>query len=71
LEVSGAEVARESIKRPSGLRDGAFFDPDGGMIRINERQAILNRPGESGDSEPWKGWSHVREFVEEVPGRAA
>jgi hypothetical protein len=31
----------------------------------------LNRPGESGDSSPWEGWSHVRENVEEVPGRAA
>jgi hypothetical protein len=33
--------------------------------------SVLNRPGESGDSEPWEGWSHVREYVEEVPGRAA
>jgi drug/metabolite transporter (DMT)-like permease len=31
----------------------------------------LNRPGESGDSSPWEGWSHVRENVNEVPGRAA
>jgi hypothetical protein len=31
----------------------------------------MNRPGESGDSSPWEGWSHVRFYVEEVPGRAA
>lgn len=31
----------------------------------------VNRPGKSGDSVPWEGWSHVREYVEEVPGRAA
>ena len=24
----------------------------------------LNRPGESGDSTSWEGWSHVRWFVE-------
>ena len=30
-----------------------------------------NRPGMSGDSTPWEGWSHVSEFVEEVPARAA
>ena len=30
----------------------------------------LNRPGESGDSVPWEGWSHVWSYVEEVPGRA-
>lgn len=26
----------------------------------------VNRPGESGDSDPWEGWSHVREHVAEV-----
>lgn len=31
----------------------------------------VNRPGESGDSSPWKGWGHVREHIEEVPGRTA
>jgi len=31
----------------------------------------LNRPGESGDSVPWKGWSHVWSYVEEVSGRVA
>jgi hypothetical protein len=27
----------------------------------------LNRPGMSGDFEPWKGWSHAREHLEAVP----
>ena len=31
----------------------------------------VNRPGVSGDSVTWKGWGHVRDYVEEVPGRAA
>lgn len=31
----------------------------------------LNRPGVSGGSVPWEGWSHVREYIEEVSGRAA
>jgi len=31
----------------------------------------VNRPGESGDSSSWEGWSHVRWFVEEVPAGAA
>jgi 2-polyprenyl-3-methyl-5-hydroxy-6-metoxy-1,4-benzoquinol methylase len=31
----------------------------------------LNRPGMSGDSTPWEGWSHVRWFVEEVSAGAA
>ena len=24
---------------------------------------VMNRPGMSGDFEPWEGWSHVREHV--------
>jgi hypothetical protein len=31
----------------------------------------LNRPGESGGSTSWEGWSHVRWFVEEVSAGAA
>jgi len=31
----------------------------------------LNRPGMSGDSTSWEGWSHVRWFVEEVPAGVA
>jgi len=31
----------------------------------------MNRPGMSGDSTPWEGWSHVRWFVEEVSVGAA
>ncbi|TPD50380.1 PPE family protein, partial [Mycobacterium orygis] len=26
----------------------------------------VNRPGMSGDSSSWKGWGHVRWFIEEV-----
>jgi hypothetical protein len=28
----------------------------------------VNRPGMSGDSSPWEGWSHGRKYVEEVSG---
>ena len=31
----------------------------------------LNRPGMSGDSTSWEGWSHVRWFVEEVSAGAS
>jgi hypothetical protein len=41
-------------------------------IRLKTTQDLaLNRPGKSGDSIRWEGWSHVREYVEEVSGRAA
>ncbi|APT09586.1 hypothetical protein BST44_29285 [Mycobacterium scrofulaceum] len=38
---------------------------------MKELACAFNRPGMSGDSISWKGWSHVRWFVEEVPARAA
>lgn len=31
----------------------------------------VNRPGMSGDSTSWEGWSHVREYVEALPAGAA
>ena len=37
-----------------------FLDPNSGWR--------LNRPGVSGDSEPWEGWSHVREHTQAVSG---
>jgi hypothetical protein len=34
----------------------------------DDGQWFLNRPGVSGDSKPWEGWSHAWEHVEEVSG---
>jgi predicted enzyme related to lactoylglutathione lyase len=38
LEASGAEVVQEPTEQPYGIRDCAFRDPAGNMIRINERR---------------------------------
>ena len=38
LEASGAEVVQEPIDQPYGLRDCAFRDPSGNLIRINQRR---------------------------------
>jgi hypothetical protein len=40
-------------------------------LRTDVYTAQLNRPGMSGDSTSWEGWSHVRWFVEEVSAGAA
>ena len=40
-------------------------------VRLVLAGAAVNRPGESGDSISWEGWSHVSEFVEEVSAGAA
>jgi catechol 2,3-dioxygenase-like lactoylglutathione lyase family enzyme len=37
LEASGAEVVQEPTKQPYGVRDCAFRDPSGNMIRIQEQ----------------------------------
>ncbi|MFV4504520.1 hypothetical protein ACNJTK_17485 [Mycobacterium tuberculosis] len=44
-----------------------------GAREITIRGVVLgvNRPGMSGDSSSWKGWGHVRWFIEEVPAGAA
>ena len=36
LEASGAEVVQEPIDQPYGVRDCAFRDPAGNLIRMNE-----------------------------------
>jgi hypothetical protein len=37
-------------------------------LYLNPR--ALNRPGKSGDSEPWEGWSHARRYAQAVPACA-
>jgi catechol 2,3-dioxygenase-like lactoylglutathione lyase family enzyme len=36
LQASGAEVAQEPVDQPYGVRDCAFRDPAGNLIRIQE-----------------------------------
>jgi predicted enzyme related to lactoylglutathione lyase len=36
IEASGAEVVQEPTEQPYGVRDCAFRDPAGNLIRINE-----------------------------------
>ncbi|QGQ19815.1 VOC family protein [Cellulomonas sp. JZ18] len=36
MEEAGAEVLQEPVDQPYGLRDCAFRDPAGNMIRINQ-----------------------------------
>ena len=38
LEASGVEVVQEPIEQTYGVRDCAFRDPAGNLIRINERR---------------------------------
>jgi uncharacterized glyoxalase superfamily protein PhnB len=36
LQAGGAEVVQEPVMQPYGIRDCAFRDPAGNLIRINE-----------------------------------
>ena len=38
LEAGGAEVVQEPIDQPYGVRDCAFRDPAGNLIRLQEQQ---------------------------------
>jgi predicted enzyme related to lactoylglutathione lyase len=38
LQSSGAEVVQEPTEQPYGVRDCAFRDPAGNLLRIQERQ---------------------------------
>ncbi|MBQ1046477.1 VOC family protein [Micromonospora chalcea] len=38
LAASGADVVQEPTEQPYGVRDCAFRDPTGNLIRINERR---------------------------------
>ncbi|NQX27432.1 VOC family protein [Microbacteriaceae bacterium VKM Ac-2854] len=39
VQASGAEVVQEPMDQPYGVRDSAFRDPAGNMIRIQEKRA--------------------------------
>jgi catechol 2,3-dioxygenase-like lactoylglutathione lyase family enzyme len=47
LVAGGAEVVQEPIEQPHGVRDCAFRDPAGNLIRIQERRRAVrrSRPG--------------------------
>ena len=36
LQAAGAEIVQEPIEQPYGVRDCAFRDPTGNLIRVNE-----------------------------------
>ncbi|MGW9112668.1 VOC family protein [Microbacterium sp. NPDC055683] len=37
LEATGAEVVQEPIDQPYGVRDAAFRDPSGNLLRLQQR----------------------------------
>ncbi|MFK0246377.1 VOC family protein [Amycolatopsis azurea] len=40
IEATGAEVLQEPIDRPQGVRDCAFFDPSGNMLRFSQKRVL-------------------------------
>ncbi|MFC3454081.1 VOC family protein [Amycolatopsis speibonae] len=45
IEASGAEVLQEPIDRPYGVRDCAFFDLSGNMLRFSQLRGGRPEPG--------------------------
>ncbi|WP_235641443.1 hypothetical protein [Mycobacterium tuberculosis] len=54
----------------AGLKASVTEIPHG-ITGLDFDNGTVNRPGMSGDSSSWKGWGHVRWFIEEVPAGAA
>jgi catechol 2,3-dioxygenase-like lactoylglutathione lyase family enzyme len=50
LEAAGAEVTQEPIDRTSGIRDCAFLDPSGNMLRF--AQHVAGNSGHVAGGEP-------------------
>ncbi|MFV4664476.1 hypothetical protein ACNJU2_16300 [Mycobacterium tuberculosis] len=48
-----------------------IFEAPQSTLAWGHFSSMVNRPGMSGDSSSWKGWGHVRWFIEEVPAGAA
>ncbi|EFP29881.1 hypothetical protein TMFG_04042, partial [Mycobacterium tuberculosis SUMu006] len=63
------------VVRPKNPREGTETQPHRLLGETCSPRVVrpktLNRPGMSGDSSSWKGWGHVRWFIEEVPAGAA
>ncbi|QON04409.1 hypothetical protein FPJ88_04995 [Mycobacterium tuberculosis] len=60
-----------ALVAPATLTPAAPRRPDATNTANPPAAGGVNRPGMSGDSSSWKGWGHVRWFIEEVPAGAA
>jgi transposase len=79
VEETGKSIA--AVARDLGIHEGTLGnwvararearEGRGELTRDDLAELKLNRPGMSGDSIGWEGWSHAREYVEEVPARVA
>jgi len=72
--VPGSAIGGTHASALAGVGGGALeFGSAGGTfaqrsgVKPGGARGPVNRPGMSGDSKPWEGWSHVWEHVEEVP----
>jgi len=75
-EVADADVPAQTPRRRDAVVkiSAASINPLDSMVRNGDFKQLLkyklNRPGMSGDSTSWEGWSHARWFVEEVSAGA-
>ncbi|MFJ8746981.1 VOC family protein [Embleya sp. NPDC127516] len=44
IEAAGTEVMQEPIDRPGGVRDCAFVDPSGNMLRFAQSRQVVPSP---------------------------
>ncbi|OXM42875.1 VOC family protein [Amycolatopsis alba] len=63
IEASGAEVMQEPIDRPDGVRDCAFFDPSGNVLRFSQKRVADVLP----DAEFGAGDVRVQDYGRPFP----
>jgi predicted enzyme related to lactoylglutathione lyase len=50
VQASGADVVQEPTEQPYGVRDCAFRDPAGNLIRISELRRAVRTPSRGSDA---------------------
>lgn len=70
LSLCPAKDFTVGYRQPTVRGRGPLSPRRGDLLELRG-SGQMNRPGMSGDSSSWKGWGHVRWFIEEVPAGAA
>ena len=69
--LGGFALLRGTAQQIDSMRRSEEFKRLVNRVALRVDQLEVNRPGMSGDSICWEGWSYVSEFVEEVSAGAA
>lgn len=67
VEAAEQDWASQGLVVPARSTINAILDRAGLLTKTPRKRPRLNRPGVSGDFEPWEGWSYARRHAQAVP----